>query len=147
MLFDGRIRVYNEIFIPAVGITVLIGIWILLQRSRLGMIIRAGVQDREMVEALGINVQRVFNIVFAMGIGLAVLGGGLAAPSMGLSNAMGETLILNALIALAIGGLTTLKDQSSYGNDGTLSGFALTGTASNWIGSTAGKPFAKSNIS
>lgn len=106
MLFDGRIRVYNEIFIPLVGITVLVSIWILLQRSRLGMIIRAGVQDREMVEALGINVQRVFNIVFAMGIGLAVLGGGLAAPSMGLSNVMGDTLILNALIALAIGGLT-----------------------------------------
>jgi len=106
MVFDGRIRVYNEIFIPLVGILVLISIWILLQRSRLGMIIRAGVQDREMVEALGINVQRVFNIVFAMGAGLAVLGGGLAAPSMGLSNVMGETLILNALIALAIGGLT-----------------------------------------
>ncbi len=106
MVFDGRIRVYNEIFIPLIGILVLIAIWILLQRSRLGMIIRAGVQDREMVEALGINVQRIFNIVFAMGVGLAVLGGGLAAPSMGLSNVMGETLILNALIALAIGGLT-----------------------------------------
>ena len=106
MVFDGRIRVYNEIFIPLIGVLVLISIWILLQRSRLGMIIRAGVQDREMVEALGINVQRVFNIVFAMGVGLAVLGGGLAAPSMGLSNVMGETLILNALIALAIGGLT-----------------------------------------
>lgn len=106
MVFDGRIRVYNEIFIPLVGILVLVSIWILLQRSRLGMIIRAGVQDREMVEALGINVQRVFNTVFSLGVGLAVLGGGLAAPSMGLSNAMGETLILNALIALAIGGLT-----------------------------------------
>ena len=106
MVFDGRIRVYNEIFIPLVGVLVLISIWILLQRSRLGMIIRAGVQDREMVEALGINVQRVFNVVFSLGVGLAVLGGGLAAPSMGLSNVMGETLILNALIALAIGGLT-----------------------------------------
>jgi branched-chain amino acid transport system permease protein len=106
MVFDGRIRVYNEIFIPLIGVLVLISIWILLQRSRLGMIIRAGVQDREMVEALGINVQWVFNVVFALGVGLAVLGGGLAAPSMGLSNVMGETLILNALIALAIGGLT-----------------------------------------
>lgn len=106
LLFDSRIRVYNEIFIPLVGIIVLVSIWILLQRSRLGMIIRAGVQDREMVEALGINVQRVFNTVFALGVGLAVLGGGLAAPSMGLSNSMGETLTLNALIAMAIGGLT-----------------------------------------
>jgi branched-chain amino acid transport system permease protein len=70
------------------------------------MVIRAGVQDREMVEALGINVRRVFTMVFALGVGLAALGGALAAPSNGLSNAMGESLFLNALIALAIGGLT-----------------------------------------
>lgn len=106
LLWDGRVRVYNEIFIPLVGLVVLISIWILLQRTRLGMIIRAGVQDREMVEALGINVRRVFTMVFALGVGLAALGGVLAAPSMGLSNIMGESLFLNALIALAIGGLT-----------------------------------------
>lgn len=107
MIFDGRVRVYNEIFIPIVGIVVLIAVWVLLQRSRIGMIIRAGVQDREMVEALGINVRRVFTFVFALGVGLAALGGALAAPSMGLSNVMGESLLLNALIALAIGGLTS----------------------------------------
>jgi branched-chain amino acid transport system permease protein len=107
MVFDGRVRVYNEIFIPIVGIVVLIAVWVLLQRSRIGMIIRAGVQDREMVEALGINVRRVFTFVFALGVGLAALGGALAAPSMGLSNVMGESLLLNALIALAIGGLTS----------------------------------------
>jgi branched-chain amino acid transport system permease protein len=106
LLLDGRVRVYNEIFIPIIGLIVLISIWMLLQRTRLGMVIRAGVQDREMVEALGINVRRVFTMVFALGVGLAALGGILAAPSMGLSNAMGESLFLNALIALAIGGLT-----------------------------------------
>ncbi|MEJ2758260.1 MAG: hypothetical protein P8046_07235, partial [Anaerolineales bacterium] len=107
MIMDGRIRILNEIFIPIVGIVVLVGVWVLLQRSRLGMIIRAGVQDREMVEALGINVRRVFNQVFALGVGLAALGGVLAAPSIGLSNTMGESFLLNALIALAIGGLTS----------------------------------------
>lgn len=106
LLLDGRVRVYNEIFLPLVGIAVLIAVWMLLQRTRLGMVIRAGVQDREMVEALGINVRRVFTMVFALGVGLAALGGILAAPSMGLSNVMGESLFLNALIALAIGGLT-----------------------------------------
>lgn len=106
LLWDGRVRVYNEIFIPIVGLVVLVSIWILLQRTRIGMIIRAGVQDREMVEALGINVRRVFTMVFALGVGLAALGGVLAAPSTGLSNFMGESLFLNALIALAIGGLT-----------------------------------------
>ena len=106
-LLDGRIRVYNEIFVPIIGILVLVAVWILLQRSRLGMVIRAGVQDREMVEALGINVRRVFTQVFALGVGLAALGGVLAAPSIGLSNVMGESFLLNALIALAIGGLTS----------------------------------------
>ena len=107
IVLDGRIRVYNEIFIPVIGVIVLIGVWVLLKRSRLGMIIRAGVQDREMVEALGINVRRVFTQVFALGVGLATLGGILAAPSVGLSNSMGESFFLNALIALAIGGLTS----------------------------------------
>jgi branched-chain amino acid transport system permease protein len=107
LLLGGRVRVYNEVFIPLVGVVVLLGVWLLLKRSRLGMIIRAGVQDHQMVEALGINVRRVFTLVFALGVGLAALGGVLAAPSMGLSNSMGESLFLNALIALAIGGLTS----------------------------------------
>lgn len=107
LFMDSRIRVYNEIFVPLMGILVLIAIWILLKRTRIGMIIRAGVQDREMVEALGINVRRVFTFVFALGVGLATLGGSLAAPSMGVSTAMGESLMLNSLIALAIGGLTS----------------------------------------
>lgn len=107
LLLGGRVRVYDEIFIPIVGIVVLILVWILLKRSRIGMIIRAGVQDRQMVEALGINVRRVFTLVFALGVGLAAFGGALAAPSSGLTPTMGERLLLSALIALAIGGLTS----------------------------------------
>lgn len=102
-----RIRVYNEIFLIVLGVVVLVVVWLLLQRTRLGMIIRAGVQDREMVEALGINVRRVFTLVFALGVALAALGGVLAAPAMGLSDGMGANLLLGALIALAIGGLTS----------------------------------------
>jgi branched-chain amino acid transport system permease protein len=103
----GRIRVYDEIFIPLVGIFVLIVVWVLLKRSRIGMIIRAGVQDSHMVEALGINVRSVFTFVFSLGVSLAAFGGVLSAPSTGLSTAMGERLLLSALIALAIGGLTS----------------------------------------
>ncbi len=102
-----RIRIYNEMFLIVFGVIVLVAVWLLLQRTRLGMIIRAGVQDSEMVEALGINVRRVFTLVFGLGVGLAALGGVLAAPSMGLSEAMGVNLLLSALIALAIGGLTS----------------------------------------
>lgn len=105
--FEGRIRVYDEILIPILGVLVLIGVWILLKRTRLGMVIRAGVQDRQMVEALGINVRRVFTLVFALGVGLATLGGVLTAPSSGLNTGMGGSLLTSALIALAIGGLTS----------------------------------------
>jgi branched-chain amino acid transport system permease protein len=109
----GRIRTYNEIFVIAVGVVVLVVVWLLLQRSRLGMIIRAGVQDREMVEALGINVRRVFTLVFAIGVGLATLGGALAGPSLGVSPEMGEVVLLGALIALVIGGLTSFPGAAA----------------------------------
>jgi branched-chain amino acid transport system permease protein len=106
-IMGGRVRTYNEVFIPVIGVIVLVVVWLLLQRTRLGMVIRAGVQDSEMVEALGTNVRQVFTLVFALGVGLAALGGVVAAPSIGLSTAMGDSFLINALIALAIGGLTS----------------------------------------
>jgi branched-chain amino acid transport system permease protein len=113
VFLGSRIRTYNEIFIIFVGLVVLVAVWLLLQRTRIGMVIRAGVQDREMVEALGINVRRVFTFVFALGVGLAALGGVLAAPSIGLSTDMGTRLLLLAIIALAIGGLTSFPGAAA----------------------------------
>lgn len=112
-VFGGRLRVYNEGFIVLVGILVLVGVTVLLKRTRIGMVIRAGVQDPEMVEALGINVRRVFTLVFAMGSGLAALGGVLAAPSIGLSTGMGAVFLLGAIVALAVGGLTSFPGAAA----------------------------------
>lgn len=112
-ILGGRVRSYNELFVVAVGLVVLVGITLLLKRSRIGMVIRAGVQDAEMVEAVGINVRRVFTVVFGIGSGLAALGGVLAAPSIGLSPSMGALLLLSALIALAIGGLTSFPGAAA----------------------------------
>jgi len=112
-LAGGRLRTYNEIFALLAGVIVLVGVWLLLKRSRLGMVIRAGVQDSQMVEALGINVRQVFTLVFALGAALAALGGVIAAPSMGLSPYMGQTLLLGALVALAIGGLTSFPGAAA----------------------------------
>lgn len=109
---ETRIRVYNEVFLIIAGFLVLVIVWALLRYSRIGMTIRAGVQDSEMVEALGINVRRVFTMVFALGAALAALGGVLSAPATGLSNLMGESLLLTALIALAIGGLTSFPGSA-----------------------------------
>jgi branched-chain amino acid transport system permease protein len=102
-----RIRTYNELFVPLIGLIALVAVWLLLQRTRLGMIIRAGVQDSDMVEALGINVRQVFTLVFGLGVAIAALGGIVSGPSTGLSTGMGETLLLGALVALAVGGLTS----------------------------------------
>ena len=112
-VLGGRVRTYNELFVVTVGMVVLIGVTLMLRRSRIGMVIRAGVQDAEMVEALGINVRRVFTLVFGLGSGLAALGGVLAAPSIGLSPSMGSLLLLSALIALAIGGLTSFPGAAA----------------------------------
>lgn len=106
-VFGARIRAYNEIFIPLVGVVVLVGVSLLLKRTRVGMIIRAGVQDPDMVESLGVNVRSVFTTVFGLGVALAALGGVLAAPASALSPDMGSRLLVSALIALAIGGLTS----------------------------------------
>ena len=112
-VFGGRLRVYNEGFVVLMGLLVLVGVTLLLKRTRIGMVIRAGVQDPDMVEALGINVRRVFTLVFAMGSGLAALGGVLAAPSIGLSTGMGAVFLLGAIVALAIGGLTSFPGAAA----------------------------------
>ena len=101
----GRAFPTYRLFIIAVGVLVFIAVGLLLQRSRIGMIIRAGVQDSEMVQALGINVRMVFTFVFALGSALAALGGVIAAPFLGVYPAMGNIYQLQAFIAVVIGGM------------------------------------------
>jgi len=113
IVFGSRLRVYNEGFIVLVGIIVLVGVTLLLKKTRIGMVIRAGVQEPDMVEALGINVRRVFTQVFALGTALAALGGVLAAPSIGLDTEMGALFLLSAIVALAIGGLTSFPGAAA----------------------------------
>ncbi len=105
-LFGSRIRTYNEGFVILVGAIVLFFVTFLLRRTRLGMVIRAGVEDSEMVEVLGTNVRRAFTMTFGLGVALAFLGGVIAAPSIGLSPSMGALFLLLALVAMAVGGLT-----------------------------------------
>jgi branched-chain amino acid transport system permease protein len=112
-IFGGTLRVYNEGFVVLVGIVVLIAVSLLLKRTRIGMVIRAGVQDPNMVQALGVNVRKVFTQVFALGTGLAALGGVLAAPSIGLDTGMGAVFLLGAIVALAVGGLTSFSGAAA----------------------------------
>ena len=94
-----------RLFIIALGLVMFIAIALLLKRTRLGIIIRAGVQDSEMVQALGINVRRVFTVVFAIGCALAAVGGVAAAPFLGVNLGLSAEIQLQAFIAVVIGGM------------------------------------------
>lgn len=94
-----------RLFIIFLGLFMVVALGLILRYSRLGMIIRAGVQDRQMVEALGINVRRVFTMVFMLGTGLAALGGIGAAPFIPVQPTMGDAFQLTAFITVVIGGM------------------------------------------
>jgi branched-chain amino acid transport system permease protein len=94
-----------RLFIIFLGLLMFILLTVVMNYSRLGMTIRAGVQDREMVEALGINVRRVFTLVFALGAGLAALGGIGAAPFAPVEPVMGDRFQMQGFITVVIGGM------------------------------------------
>ncbi len=143
----GRAFPTYRLFIIFIGVVVFLGVKLLLQRSRVGMIIRAGVQDSDMVQALGINVRQVFTFVFALGSGLAALGGVIAAPFLGVYPAMGSTFLLHAFIAVVIGGMGSYSGAAvgtlllgiarAFGNHFVAAGLALPFMESKFYGSPA----------
>jgi branched-chain amino acid transport system permease protein len=94
-----------RLFVIALGIVMFIFITVLMTKTRLGMIIRAGVQDPQMVEALGINVKSVFTLVFALGIAMAALGGIGSGPFLPIQPIMGDQYQTQGLITVVIGGM------------------------------------------
>ena len=105
-LSGGVTIVHYRVFLIAAGIAVAIVGQYILNKTRVGMIIRAGVQNSEMVDALGINIHRYFTLVFAIGAALAGLGGALFAPLNGtLTSTIGYSNQLLAFIVVVIGGM------------------------------------------
>ena len=94
-----------RLFIILLGVVMFLLVYILMTKTRLGMIIRAGVQDPEMVEAMGINVRQVFTIVFALGVAMAALGGIGAAPFIPIQPLMGDTYQMQGFITVVLGGM------------------------------------------
>jgi len=103
-IYGATVPTYR-LFIIALGIAMFVLVIFTMTRTRLGMIIRAGVQDPQMVEAMGINVKAVFTLVFAMGVALASLGGIGAAPFLPVQPLMGDTYQTQGLITVVIGGM------------------------------------------
>ncbi len=110
-LLNGVVFVLDEpfplyrLFLVATGAVVAVAIWQLLERTRLGLLIRATSQNADMASALGIDIKRVRSAVFGIGCGLAALGGVLAAPLVTASNGMAATVIIDAFVIVIIGGM------------------------------------------
>jgi len=97
-----------RLFLFAISAFILLGIWLFFTRTRAGIIVRAAVQDAEMLDGLGVNVQRVFTCTFAGSAALAALAGLLLAPVFTVYPQMGVEMILLAFIVVILGGMGSM---------------------------------------
>ena len=102
-----RVPFYDLLMI-GIGPLVLVALWLLFTRTRWGTLVRAATQDREMVAALGVDQRLLFTAVFALGAGLAGIGGALALPDGSANGQMDLTAITDAFVVVVVGGLGSL---------------------------------------
>jgi branched-chain amino acid transport system permease protein len=93
----------------AAGLAVAGGLWLLVQKSRIGMLIRAGASDREMVRALGVDIGLIYTLVFGLGALLAGLAGALAGPVFSVQVGMGEQVLILTFVVIIIGGVGSIR--------------------------------------
>ena len=98
-----------RIVVIGVGLVVALFLYVLVMRTRTGMLIRAGASNREMAGALGINIPRLFTLVFGLGAALAGLGGVMAAPIVSVQSGMGESILILAFVVIVIGGIGSVR--------------------------------------
>lgn len=98
-----------RLFVIVFGLAMAVALWLLIEKTRLGAIIRAGVFDAEMAAGLGINIRVVFTAVFAFGTALGGLSGVIAGPIQSAYPSMGVSILIPALIVVVVGGLGSLK--------------------------------------
>lgn len=98
-----------RIVVIGVGLLVAVFIYLLVTKTRIGMLIRAGASNREMVGALGVDIKKVFTLVFGLGAALAALAGALAGPIFAVTIGMGEHILIQVLVVIVIGGIGSIK--------------------------------------
>jgi branched-chain amino acid transport system permease protein len=109
----GVILIKYRLFIIVVGLLLFVGLQVLLNRTKLGLVVRAGVMNKEMVQALGYNIKRIFSLVFMLGAGMAALGGVLLAPYSGvIFSEMGLQFAILAFIVVVIGGMGSVQGSA-----------------------------------
>ena len=98
-----------RLFISGVCVLLALGLYAVISRTRLGMMIRAGASNREMVSSLGIDVKRLYRVMFAAGVALAVLAGMLAAPVSSVYPGMGNQVLIICFVVVVIGGIGSVR--------------------------------------
>ena len=98
-----------RLFISGVCLLLAIGMYFVFTRTRLGMMIRAGSTNREMVQSLGIDIKVLYRVVFAAGMALAVLAGMVAAPVSSVYPGMGQSVLIICFVVVVIGGIGSIR--------------------------------------
>ncbi len=98
-----------RIFMSAVCLVLALGMYLVLTKTRLGMMIRAGSNNREMVQALGIDIQFLYRVVFAAGVALAVTAGIIASPVSSVYPGMGNSVLIICFVVVVIGGIGSIR--------------------------------------
>ncbi len=98
-----------RLFISAACIAVAIAMYVVIQKTRLGMMIRAGASNRAMTQVLGVDIARLFALVFSLGTALAALAGMLSAPVSSVFPGMGEHVLIISFVVVVIGGIGSIK--------------------------------------
>jgi branched-chain amino acid transport system permease protein len=97
------------IFLTIIALGLFASLWLFLERTNMGLIIRAGIYNREMVSALGVNMTRIYLLIFIVGSAFAMFSGFLAAPILGVSSTLGDNIIIVSFIVVVVGGLGSVK--------------------------------------
>jgi len=98
-----------RILIIVVGIAVAVGLYLLINKTRLGMHLRAGTSNPTMTAAMGVRIQPLFTLVFALGAGLCALAGSMLGPLVAVSIGMGESILIVAFQVIVIGGIGSVR--------------------------------------
>ena len=107
----GELMVYPvyRLFVSAVCLALAAGMYVVFTRTRLGMMIRAGSANREMVQSLGIDIKFLYRVVFAAGVAIAVLAGMVAAPVSSVYPGMGNSVLIICFVVVVIGGIGSIR--------------------------------------
>ena len=98
-----------RLFISGVCLALALGMYVVFTRTRLGMMIRAGSTNREMVQSLGVDISFLYRVVFAAGVAIAVLAGMVAAPVSSVYPGMGNTVLIICFVVVVIGGIGSIR--------------------------------------